>query len=674
MKKQDNDTVNTFCDHLTLESFLAIQPHGVLLILNRDFKIIQYSENISDVLETSIESLMAHSIFNFLISLDETVDVKAVLTHKNDFYKKMTWRAESGYIPIFIHLHQHPKEILVEIERNPENQTVLNESFDLAQSMIFSMKNASSTENLKDLAEITCKNLLRNTEYDRVLIYKFDPLDCSGMVIGEALKEGMESYLNLHFPANDIPLSVREMYLKMPLRYIPTIIPAPVSIRAVNPMSQNSPDLSLLNLRMVAPVHIQYMKNMGLISSSSVAIVFEKKLWGIIACHNKEAKYLSLNLRMLLLLSASAFSMQMSALEFKENLQEEANRVYTQNILTLKFNKARSVTEALNNYYKKMMEITNATGMSFFFQGKLFNYGHTPTNKQLMKLIRWLQINKKTDVYKTSNLSEDYDESAEYKGTACGLLAIKITSMDNHCLLFYKPELVKTIAWAGNPNELINSNQTEYSPRNSFKRFLQKITGQSAPWLNHQIKAAEFIHSLVVNKQLQVLLQEQASHDPLTHLFNRSSLDTNLTKEINRASRQKQSLAILLVDIDFFKKINDTLGHLAGDQVLITFSELLLDNFREYDYIYRYGGEEFLIILPGVDCNQATKKAELLRKRAKKLDIVFNNSLLPPISISVGISLFPEHGTNVLPLIAAADAALYQAKNNGRDQTVIYVR
>jgi GGDEF domain-containing protein len=155
-------------------------------------------------------------------------------------------------------------------------------------------------------------------------------------------------------------------------------------------------------------------------------------------------------------------------------------------------------------------------------------------------------------------------------------------------MLFYRQELIHSIFWAGNPSESLKYRDDKYSPRDSFQRFMQSITNHSAPWTTHDIKAAEFIRSTVVNKQLQDLLQVQAMLDPLTGLLNRLYLDQRLEIEVDRAKRKSHHLAIIHADLDLFKYINDTFGHQAGDYVLSEFAKFLKTHFRSYDYIYRW--------------------------------------------------------------------------------------
>ena len=129
-------------------------------------------------------------------------------------------------------------------------------------------------------------------------------------------------------------------------------------------------------------------------------------------------------------------------------------------------------------------------------------------------------------------------------------------------------------------------------------------------------------------------------------------------------------MSVLILDIDYLKEINDTLGHLAGDALLKGFSELITKQFRPYDYIYRYGGDEFLVVFPNVTLKDAIDKANELRENVKKLRIELNDITLPPTSVTIGVSVYPENGMSAKSLISSADDALYRAKKEGRDRVL----
>ena len=174
----------------------------------------------------------------------------------------------------------------------------------------------------------------------------------------------------------------------------------------------------------------------------------------------------------------------------------------------------------------------------------------------------------------------------------------------------------------------------------------------------------------VANIGLREALRSQSIRDPLTGLYNRRFLTEMLDREIRRAVRAEQSLGILILDLDHFKKFNDTYGHDAGDSVLRETALLLSKSIRVEDTVCRFGGEEFVIILPTADLNGAHGRAERIRSKLRELTVLHQGQSLGMITVSVGVSALPEHGTSAKELLEAADAALYRAKREGRDRVV----
>jgi diguanylate cyclase (GGDEF)-like protein len=175
------------------------------------------------------------------------------------------------------------------------------------------------------------------------------------------------------------------------------------------------------------------------------------------------------------------------------------------------------------------------------------------------------------------------------------------------------------------------------------------------------------------NLKLRDSLRQQSIRDPLTGLFNRRYLEESLLLEIQRAKRSNSPFSILMIDLDHFKRFNDTHGHEAGDIVLQTLGRFLQRHIRGGDIACRYGGEEFTLVLPGTTLELAQQRAEELCAGIRSLHVEFNGSSLGPLSFSVGIATFPNHGDGVELVLQAADMALYQAKNEGRDRVVVAV-
>ena len=193
--------------------------------------------------------------------------------------------------------------------------------------------------------------------------------------------------------------------------------------------------------------------------------------------------------------------------------------------------------------------------------------------------------------------------------------------------------------------------------RKETEKELQRINQRLAKQLNE-------------NRQLEKQLREQASRDAMTGVYNRAHLKESLAVEISYAEQQNYPLCIAMIDVDNFKKINDTYGHKTGDEVLIALGKFLLDQTRESDFVSRFGGDEFVLFLPNMDCDAAFQRAESWRAACKKMKI-HEQELDINVTISIGIAIYPNHGQSMDTLLAEADRALYQAKQSGRDCTKI---
>jgi diguanylate cyclase (GGDEF)-like protein len=171
--------------------------------------------------------------------------------------------------------------------------------------------------------------------------------------------------------------------------------------------------------------------------------------------------------------------------------------------------------------------------------------------------------------------------------------------------------------------------------------------------------------------QLRETLREQSIRDPLTRLFNRRFLEESLERELQLASRKKQPLAVLFLDLDHFKRFNDTFGHDAGDMVLQSLADLFRTFFRATDLCCRYGGEEFAIILPESSSQDAGIRADALRSEVKGLRLQYKKQALGPLTLSAGVAAFPEHGSTSDELLKIADQCLYESKARGRDVVTV---
>jgi diguanylate cyclase (GGDEF)-like protein len=174
----------------------------------------------------------------------------------------------------------------------------------------------------------------------------------------------------------------------------------------------------------------------------------------------------------------------------------------------------------------------------------------------------------------------------------------------------------------------------------------------------------------IAGLNLRSRLEEQSIRDGLTGLFNRHFMEIALDRELRRAARQKKPVAIMMLDIDHFKQFNDTYGHEAGDTVLRELGEALLASVRNEDILCRYGGEEFVAILPDLTLDLAIERAEALRRMVSEMRVRMRGESLREITVSIGVAVYPQYGETMEEVMRVADRALYEAKNLGRNRVV----
>ncbi|MFZ4808891.1 MAG: GGDEF domain-containing protein [Hyphomicrobiaceae bacterium] len=182
---------------------------------------------------------------------------------------------------------------------------------------------------------------------------------------------------------------------------------------------------------------------------------------------------------------------------------------------------------------------------------------------------------------------------------------------------------------------------------------------------------AEHISLAIANVRLREQLRDQSIRDSLTGLFNRRYMLETLRREIGRATRKDEQIGLLSIDVDFFKRFNDNHGHDAGDTVLRVVAERMTALFRDDDIVCRHGGEEFVILLPGATTPTVLERAEVLRAAIEKTVVRYGEDRLPPITVSVGVAVFPADGRSPHELLKVADDALYHAKAAGRNRVEI---
>jgi diguanylate cyclase (GGDEF)-like protein len=246
------------------------------------------------------------------------------------------------------------------------------------------------------------------------------------------------------------------------------------------------------------------------------------------------------------------------------------------------------------------------------------------------------------------------------------------------CLGLSKKEVHRTQDQEGICKHVANSNGFQYACHpviiENEPFALLHYYYQSAQISSYQLKlariAADTVKLALANLRMKERLREDSIRDSLTGLFNRRYMIETLNLEIAQADRSGKPLAAIMIDIDHYKNINDRFGHAVGDHVLVGVGRVLQENIRRGDIACRFGGDEFVLVMPGMSLDVGIARAESIREKISDLDFAFGHDNSVRISLSLGVATFPQQAGDVESLLKAADNALYTAKEKGRNQTV----
>jgi diguanylate cyclase (GGDEF)-like protein len=559
--------------------------------------------------------------------------------------------------PVLIanHSANHMSFVELEAARDGTNQSEFAERIKFLHSL-------SETDTPESAATLLMNTVAGTIGFDRVMLYKFLP-DWHGDVIAEWLTSGVTGFLGLRFPASDMPANARRLYLTNRQRIIADVGSDTFAITAlpgVLPL-----DLTLSQVRAAHPVHIQYLRNIGVEASFSISVVAAGQLWGLIACHHLTPKHLSLQRRQLCeelartaaihITDLHALRLERTRAGFREILGEILGAIRSQN-----GNKRAIVTQL-----GRIRAAFNAHGVLARLNDEDFHGGHIPDDISLSALRNWLETYDKASVSASSTLSPALAKYPALIRFASGILYIPLAARD--CLVLLRSEQVETVQWAGKPQDVqIRDETVALTPRASFQSWSEQVRGSSEPWSQAELESAAKFREQLTDYIDQVELETMALRDPLTGLANRPMFERAVQNAIRLAITHGQSSAVFVLDLDNFKPVNDSLGHAAGDELLIEVAGRLTSMMQERGSVARLGGDEFAIVqsdLRGAEDAELTARrilAEIGRPYVIRGQTV-------EIGVSIGLSMCPLHAVDHAELLEDADLALYQAKLSGRN-------
>lgn len=495
MQKKNYDS--TFCGSVPLHQMNLIQPYGILMVIApTTYRIVQVSENITAALGLQPDEI-ANTLLEQYISGKQLEEFTSKLADRLKFKVPFTL-SFSGKAYLVV-MHEQENMLILEMEAQPQ-ATSDNSFINVYQQLKYAMAAINDAPDIEGACKVAARQLKELSGYDKVMVYQFDK-DWNGTVIAEELEPGMESYMGLTFPASDIPRQVRAMYLKNPYRLIPDRDYVPVSLYPViNPIINAFTDLSGCNLRSVPAVHLEYMKNMQIMTSMSCRILKDGQLWGLFSCHHRTPFYLPYEGRALFELLSDIIASRIGSLYYKK----EAD-VYSR----LHEIHARLIEQVYNdNHLSKgllmgettVLQLLGATGAVMVWNKQMETVGEVPDRYVLKDLLLWLQSAEEKGVSQIQSLSAIYEPAREYAGIASGLLIIPIQPLKNEFLLLFRPEVVQQVNWGGNPDDAIHfeKDKIQYHPRNSFAIWQQEVKYTALPWQEAEMTMAMHLRNFIL--------------------------------------------------------------------------------------------------------------------------------------------------------------------------------
>lgn len=490
----------TACDREPIHIPGSIQPHGALLVLDEDtFRVVQAAvgdEGLRDAFGHPIGRTFGELFPNALAEHNlERRATQGVTTHlglteiHNNLYHLIA--------------HRSTGRLIVELERTGKDESLY---FDQIYPHVRSFLDASpAAQGIKEISLLAAREIRRICGWDRVLVYRFDD-DWNGEVIAEDRSDRLPSYLDLRFPASDIPAQARKLYRLNRIRLIADAGYTPVLIEPANDPDTAAPvDLTYSVLRSVSPVHLEYMRNMGTSASMSISLLRDNKLWGLVSCHNSEPARVAYHIRLACDFIGQALSMQVASKEASllADRRNELRRVQTRLLASMAA--GNHYFDGLLSNADDLLHLTDSAGAAIAVGGNIHLIGETPSDNAVGEIVLWLAAQKREDLFVTDFLASHMPGAEAFKDTASGLLAMSISQLHDSFVLWFRPEIIKTLSWGGDPTKRaeLDPSGKRLHPRQSFESWEETVKLKSAQWHIAEIEAANELRTAVVDVVLR---------------------------------------------------------------------------------------------------------------------------------------------------------------------------
>jgi chemotaxis family two-component system sensor kinase Cph1 len=469
------------CDREPIHVPGAIQPHGVLIALAADGTVVAASDNLGDHCGVAASSVVGRPITGWLGASALAAiagagrEPFALETPAGDRPAK-SWDAV---------VHRSGDTTIIELEPpTPRAEASFRALFVRLEAVLAGLGERTALAGLCATAADAVRDL---TGFDRVMVYQFAP-DWHGVVVAEARADDIDPLLGLHFPASDIPAQARRLYTENRLRLIADAGYTPS--RLVGDL-QAPLDLSGSILRSVSPVHLAYLRNMNVAASMSVSILRGGQLWGLIALHHRTPRFVPQPLRKACEMIGQLLAQRIAIVAERDQADAAARRDAVQARILAQAAEAASTEAALQGGAVTMLDLVAAGGCAVCIDGRIAERGATPPGHVVADLVAWLDGHA-GDAWATTTLPVDWPAALPFRDCATGLLAVRLEAGRPSFLLWFRPETIATIGWAGDPAKpaAVSADGRGLEPRRSFAVWRETVELRAVDWQPGEIEAA----------------------------------------------------------------------------------------------------------------------------------------------------------------------------------------
>ncbi|EBA06095.1 HWE histidine kinase domain-containing protein [Sagittula stellata] len=498
-----SDSVDlTNCDREPIHQLGRVQSYGALLAVTTDWIVQHASENLGDILGIDhgdaigrrLQELIVHDAFERMrksMHLTDTPDGVVRLFGVTVLNDNRSFD---------VSLHGSGRHMIVEFEP----RSVLRGS-DVMSEVYPHILQLRGCVDLETLARRATVALHKLSGFDSVMLYQFQA-DKSGKVLAETRSDGGQKYLGLMFPASDIPAQARALYKRSLLRLISDVDDPGSAICPPQTVDGTPVDLSLSVTRAVSPIHIEYLKNMGVSASMSVSIMKDGELWGLFACHHHSPCYIDYERRTAFEMFAHMFSYELTRFEDGQRKIAEVNTNRLQSRLMTHMVDGQELAESLLAVSDDIQSVLPHDGLCLYDGESPTCIGATTSAEEFRSIARFLDRSIGSQNYHTDCLGNVHEPARDYEDRIAGLLAIPISKRPRDYLVLFRRPINDTVSWAGDPNKpvTVGPNGVRLTPRKSFDVWKEAATGRSAPWTTQEVHAANLLRTVLLEVFLKV--------------------------------------------------------------------------------------------------------------------------------------------------------------------------